>query len=388
MEKFIDYYNILGIKVNVPKQEIKKAYRERSKRYHPDAGGSNEAFLLLKKAFDTLYDDLERINYDKIYSTYKERKTNQEKEFKQDSSSRNTNQREESQGEAQPKNKNQYRHTNQSNPSPPPRGKKNIKIWRLVAIISIIINSLLLANLLSFNNQNKNSALLDKNINLEQQVSDTLSDFRKQGKKIDELKSKLTITERKEGPENNVETTTVYASKDNTEAAAADILPEDKTKTTTVNEPKDNSEAATVDILPEDKTKTTTVNEPKKEIVSNSNYFTLGSSKENVKKRMGTPDSIIEDDHWGYGLSSIDFDNGKVVGWNNISNNLKIKIRKINKNLTTFSLGSSYHDVVDVMGTPDTIIGDNYWGYGLSNINFDNGKVVGWNNISNNLKIN
>jgi outer membrane murein-binding lipoprotein Lpp len=56
------------------------------------------------------------------------------------------------------------------------------------------------------------------------------------------------------------------------------------------------------------------------------NYFTLGSSKDHVKKIMGTPDSIVLTSWW-YGKQSwVSFDKNELVeGWYNGGNNLKIK---------------------------------------------------------------
>lgn len=114
-------------------------------------------------------------------------------------------------------------------------------------------------------------------------------------------------------------------------------------------------------------------------------YFTLGSSKDEVKTVMGTPDSIIGD-MWSYEYSSISFSNEAVDGWSDISDNLKVRINKVNSNAGSFTIGSTYQDVVDVMGTPDSIIGE-IWGYEYSTITFSDGIVDGWSDISNNLKV-
>lgn len=58
--------------------------------------------------------------------------------------------------------------------------------------------------------------------------------------------------------------------------------------------------------------------------------FTVGSTEQQVKNVMGVPTSIISNpvvgDTWMYGFSSVDFDtNGEVKGWNNASNNLKLR---------------------------------------------------------------
>lgn len=100
---------------------------------------------------------------------------------------------------------------------------------------------------------------------------------------------------------------------------------------------------------------------------------------------MGTPDSIIGN-MWGYGYSTVTFSDGKVSGWSDNSNNLKANIEKSGSNVSTFTIGSSVQDVVDAMGTPDSIIG-NMWGYEYSTVTFSDGKVSGWSNNSNNLKL-
>lgn len=55
---------------------------------------------------------------------------------------------------------------------------------------------------------------------------------------------------------------------------------------------------------------------------------------------------------------------------------------------TTFTVGSTKEDVKRIMGNPDTVSPYNFWMYGLSTINFDeNDLVEGWSNIQNTLKV-
>ena len=60
-----DYYKELGIPRNATKSEIKSAYRLLAKKYHPDTGGSNDKFLAIKLAWETLNDPQKKILYDK-----------------------------------------------------------------------------------------------------------------------------------------------------------------------------------------------------------------------------------------------------------------------------------------------------------------------------------
>lgn len=60
-----DLYKILGISRTAPKSEIKKAYKRKAIQTHPDMpDGSVKSFALVKKAFDTLSDDVKRKRYD------------------------------------------------------------------------------------------------------------------------------------------------------------------------------------------------------------------------------------------------------------------------------------------------------------------------------------
>lgn len=62
-----DYYKILGVPVNATEEQIKRAYREKAKQYHPDvshARGSNIRFQLLGEAYQTLIHKDKRRRYD------------------------------------------------------------------------------------------------------------------------------------------------------------------------------------------------------------------------------------------------------------------------------------------------------------------------------------
>ena len=60
-----DYYKELGVPRNALKSEIKSAYRLLAKKYHPDTGGSNEKFLAIQLAWETLSDPQKKLMYDK-----------------------------------------------------------------------------------------------------------------------------------------------------------------------------------------------------------------------------------------------------------------------------------------------------------------------------------
>tara|TARA_Y100001978_G_scaffold200516_1_gene216945 strand:+ start:557 stop:1258 length:702 start_codon:yes stop_codon:yes gene_type:complete len=63
-----NFYKELGVPRNASKSEIKSAYRLLAKKYHPDTGGSNDKFLAIKLAWETLNDPQKKMIYDKSLS--------------------------------------------------------------------------------------------------------------------------------------------------------------------------------------------------------------------------------------------------------------------------------------------------------------------------------
>ncbi len=73
-----NYYELLGVKPNASRVEIRKAYFTAAKRYHPDAinrlglqrirSEAGDVFSRIAEANDTLSDDVKRKNYDALLS--------------------------------------------------------------------------------------------------------------------------------------------------------------------------------------------------------------------------------------------------------------------------------------------------------------------------------
>ncbi len=81
----INYYETLGVDRQASVNDIKKAYREKAKLFHPDINkmdGSEELFGIIQEAYETLSNTEKRAEYDRIlqnlkFNTNSDRNNNQ-----------------------------------------------------------------------------------------------------------------------------------------------------------------------------------------------------------------------------------------------------------------------------------------------------------------------
>lgn len=76
---FKDYYKILGLETNkVSNEEIKTAFREQAKKYHPDLNEGNpkseERFKDINEAYKVLLNSSSKRKYDRMWNTHVGRK--------------------------------------------------------------------------------------------------------------------------------------------------------------------------------------------------------------------------------------------------------------------------------------------------------------------------
>jgi len=81
-----DYYELLGVSKNAPKDEIKKAFRKLAKQYHPDKTKNDKAkeekFKKINEAYAVLSNDKKRKQYDTFGAEDFSRRFSQEDIFK------------------------------------------------------------------------------------------------------------------------------------------------------------------------------------------------------------------------------------------------------------------------------------------------------------------
>jgi Ca-activated chloride channel family protein len=70
---FVDYYAILGVSPSSSERELREAYREAARRYHPDANkspGATAIFQQINRAYEVLSDTERRGDYDNLWRDY------------------------------------------------------------------------------------------------------------------------------------------------------------------------------------------------------------------------------------------------------------------------------------------------------------------------------
>ncbi len=127
---------------------------------------------------------------------------------------------------------------------------------------------------------------------------------------------------------------------------------------------------------------------PKPGPAASVHFFTLGSSASRVLEVQGRPGRILGDT-WIYGLSDVRFSNGRVCGYDNFGESLRVRIvpgAHKGSYPHHITIGSTKQQVLLVQGTPTRVAG-NRWYYGFAELIFMNGLVTGYDNYFGTLKM-
>lgn len=77
-----DYYKILGVSENADKDQLKKAFRQLAKKYHPDRNKDDESaknkFQEVNEAYNVLSNESSRKEYDEKRAAFNNKKSNQD----------------------------------------------------------------------------------------------------------------------------------------------------------------------------------------------------------------------------------------------------------------------------------------------------------------------
>lgn len=72
--RYVDYYNVLGVKRDASQEDIQRAYRVAARKYHPDVNKEPEAqkkFQEVQEAYEVLKEPERRKRYDQLGADYK-----------------------------------------------------------------------------------------------------------------------------------------------------------------------------------------------------------------------------------------------------------------------------------------------------------------------------
>lgn len=118
-------------------------------------------------------------------------------------------------------------------------------------------------------------------------------------------------------------------------------------------------------------------------------YITAGLTPTEVLSVLGNPTSSTGEKMLYVG-SEIDFKNGQVAGWKiDPASPIRVKLwsdSPVAPGLTTFAVGSTKSEVIAVQGTP-SLFSDSEFGYGDSQVYFQNNRVVSWKEGSVSLRV-
>lgn len=332
-------YKILGVKDFSSAEEIKTAYRKLSKKFHPDVNDGDkffeERFKEIQNAYEILCDTYRKEQHDSKLKTTFSSSSDFEERSKNDREKENTQAKKE---DKQPKQETYQANTKTT--SKQERKKQTDKLFPINSWGIFIILTILGIIVFALAREKKKS----NNTNYAQSSSKT-SDY--------------------------------YS---NQSVNAPSYQQNESNSYTTQNSIDDDEISQTYSL--------------------NADYFTIGSTNNEVLQIQGTPTSIskysgMNQEVWSYNFSRVTFKNDRVSEYSDLSNNLKIQLTPSSTSKSDadyFTVGSTKDEVLQIQGTPTSVskysgMNQEVWSYNFSRITFKNGRVSEYSDLSNNLKI-
>jgi outer membrane protein assembly factor BamE (lipoprotein component of BamABCDE complex) len=331
-----DYYSVMGVRPSATTEEIRKAYRKKSRECHPDMGGTEEAMKELNAAWNCLRDLESRAPYDRDRQTRDRSAKPGSEESPRSSSSAST-----------------HSEPSQASASAPDGHSRPWWSWVepswLATLAAVVFLCLSIVAASSTNRGAKNTS-------------------RAGGSTVGNLARSTTWSTPSHEPSDG---SSPAPSKDIPSATPTQPFPKD-TPTGTTTPPS-----------------TSPSTQPK----TYSSSFTMGSTQEEVREVMGTPTTVhkyaaLDKEDWAYGDSAVTFSNAGVVKeWNN-RGNLKVQLSSTTT-ASLFTMGSTKDVVMAAMGTPTGVhkypsLDKEDWAYGDSAVTFSNAGIVKeWTNRGN-----
>ncbi|MBM7706853.1 curved DNA-binding protein CbpA [Chryseomicrobium aureum] len=283
----INYYHLLNISPSSTKDEIYKAYQDRMSTTH-----SPLEKKLIEKAYEVLSNSKRKEEYDQLFQSETQQQLNE--------------------------NKNVVVRKTTTSSAPFDSGIRKTT-WRhklffpLLSIVILFVIAIVM--LLNENNTivNDYNSLVDTYENsdvLQEQITQQRENLEELLTQNNDLKAKIEVLESEKGTTNSSEYLSLQIEYDTLLENVAALEDE--------NEELASFNQELINRLENDSTSLIANDNPT--VSSSSTTFGLGSTKDEVKAIMGTPDGItIGGNWWNYGISYITFDyhTGLVDGWQN-----------------------------------------------------------------------
>ncbi|SHG91306.1 DnaJ domain-containing protein [Ornithinibacillus halophilus] len=190
----MNLYEVLGVSPDATIEEIKKAYRNKAKIYHPDVGGNPDEFIHIQRAYKILRDTSKRKAYDaRIHSNSNQQQANhynnhQDSDDNSQTNNQYTNQQGASRKQRQEQEEQSFQEFNRKTKNS--KNRDNNLIWMLFSILTTLIIFMFLYMEFRLDNINDSTENFNKSTD-QQEVNHDNSQLQKEINSLEEMVSYL-----------------------------------------------------------------------------------------------------------------------------------------------------------------------------------------------------